>query len=351
MGISMKKFGMTSSGDEVLAYTLTGEGGAVCTLLNYGGTVQKLEIPDSEGNLADVVLGYDDMAGYESSHNMFQGALIGRHGNRIENAEFELGGKIFKLAKNNGNNHLHGGIKGFDKKIWLAETFVNSDGPAVRFKLLSPDMDEGYPGNLQVEVIYTLTDKNELRIEYEAVSDQDTVINLTNHAYFNLSGHGNGTILNHDMRINADSFTTINAECIPDGSFTKVEATPLDFRQPTRIGNGIDASHPAIQAGGGYDHNFVLNGRIGELRDCAEVYDPDSGRRMVVKTTLPGVQFYSGNFLAEHEGKAGKIYQKRSGFCLETQFFPNSLKHKNFPSPVFKAGEKFKHTTVYEFTK
>lgn len=350
MRISIESFGKTSHGEEVVSYFLEGDGGATCTLLNYGGTIQQLSVPDAFGRLADVVLGYDDMAGYESSDNMYQGALIGRHGNRIENAVFEIAGKTYEVARNNGNNHLHGGLVGFDKKIWQAHPFESSAGPAVEFRLLSPDGEEGYPGNLQVSVLYTLTADNALRIEYEATADQDTVINLTNHAYFNLSGNGSGNILDHHIRIDADRYTTINNECIPDGTFSDVAGTPLDLRTFTRIGDGIDSDHPAMVAGGGYDHNFVLRQFDKQLHPCAEVFDPVSGRRMKVATTLPGIQFYSGNFLQEHSGKQGKTYLNRSGLCLETQFFPNSLKHRNFPSPVFKAGEHFSHTTIYAFS-
>ncbi|MDD2375302.1 MAG: galactose mutarotase [Eubacteriales bacterium] len=349
MQISVGEFGKTADGRQVQAWRLEGDGGAVCTLLDYGGTVQQLLIPDAAGQMADVVLGYDSMEGYESADNGYHGALIGRHGNRIENAVFELGGKEYKLAANDGRNHLHGGTVGFDKKIWTARPLETEEGPSVAFSLISPDMEEGYPGNLQVTVTYTLTSDNELKLEYEAVSDQETVINLTNHSYFNLSGHQAGSIVDHLIMIEADEFTTINEECIPNGTFTSVAGTPLDLRQPTRIGDGINSDFAAIKAGQGYDHNFVIRDVDGTLKRCAQVIDTASGRTMTVSTTLPGIQFYSGNFVKEHVAKDGAVYRSRGGLCLETQFFPNSLKHKNFPSPIFKAGEKFHHITVYAF--
>lgn len=349
MQISVDHFGVAADGREVRAWRLEGDGGAVCTLLDYGATLQQLLIPDAAGELADVVLGYDSMAGYESAENAYQGAVIGRHGNRIEGAAFELGGKTYQLAVNDGRNHLHGGLIGFDKKIWSAKPLETTEGPSVMFSLMSPDMEEGYPGNLKVNVTYTLTSENALRLDYEAVSDKETVINLTNHSYFNLSGHGAGRIDDQKIMIEADEITSINDECIPDGGFLSVEGTPLDLRQLTPIGQGVESDHPAILAGKGYDHNFVIRGADGTLKKSAMALDPKSGRTMTVYTTLPGIQFYTGNFVTEHTAKDDATYNKRGGFCLETQYYPNSLKHKHFPSPVFQAGDSFRHTTVYAF--
>ncbi len=349
MSFTIKEFGKTRDGQTVHSFSLYQEDGTFCTLLSYGGALQRLLMPDRTGRLQDIVLGYDDMAGYESSLNPYYGALIGRHGNRIEGGVFEIDGKTYRLALNNGRNHLHGGNRGFDKVIWQGEPFNSAEGPSVRFYYHSPDGEEGYPGNLDVQVTYTLTADHALIIRYDAVADQKTVINLTNHSYFNLAGQGSGTILNHQVQIEADEFTVINDECIPNGVIAPVAGTALDFRQMKPIAQDIGGADPMIAAGQGYDHNFVLRSRAAGLKPCATVYEPKFGRVMTVETTLPGVQFYTGNFMKPDTGKEGVRYDYRNGFCLETQFFPNSLKHRNFPSPLFAAGEPFRHETVYRF--
>jgi len=350
MSFIIKEFGKTRDGQILHSFSLYQDNGTFCTLLSYGGTLQRLMMPDRTGRLQDVVLGYDDMAGYQSDLNPYHGALVGRHANRIEDAVFEIDGKVYEVARNNGRNHLHGGIKGFDKVIWQGEPFNTPEGPAVRFSYRSPDGEEGYPGNLDIRVTYVLKADCALAIRYEAVSDQKTVINLTNHSYFNLAGQGSGTILNHQVQIEADAYTAINDECIPNGDILPVAGTALDFRKMKPIGQDINSAEPAIVAGQGYDHNFVLRAQPDGLKPCATVYEPKFGRLMTVETTLPGVQFYTGNMMKPDSGKEGVRYDCRNGFCLETQYFPNSLKHKQFPSPVFAAGEPFRHETVYRFS-
>ncbi len=349
MSITICDFGKTQDGRPVQSITLGQADGTFCTLLSYGGILQRLLMPDRSGQLQDIVLGFDDLAGYEGPTNAYFGALIGRHGNRIEDACFDLDGRHYQLARNDGRNHLHGGLKGFDKAVWLTDAFESADGPSVRFYYRSADGEEGYPGNLDVQVLYTLTADHALIIRYEALADRKTVINLTNHSYFNLAGQGSGTILRHELKLHSDRFTVINNECTPTGEIADVAGTALDFRQFKPIGRDINSNDPMIAAGQGYDHNFIIRGPLGELKPCAEAYDPKSGRTMSVETTLPGVQFYSGNFLKPGNGKEGVRYDYRNGFCLETQFYPNSLRHPHFPSPVFDAGQPYRHTTIYRF--
>lgn len=343
---SKKFFGKTPDGSEVYLYTLKNQNGMTAEVINYGGIIVSLNVPDSQGKTEDVVLGCGSLEDYMTMSPFF-GAIIGRHGNRIENAQFELSGKVYKVLKNDGNNHLHGGAKGFDKVVWKV---VENDSNRIKLFYHSPDGEEGYPGNLDVTVTYTLTDENEIIMDYQAQSDQDTVINLTNHTYFNLSGHSSGNIVDHELKVYADKFTVNNEECIPTGEILDVAGTPMDFREFKPFKPGLMSSDWHIQCGKGYDHNFVLkvSGQKPEL--CAEVYDPQSGRKMQVYTTKPGVQLYTGNHV--HDGiigKGGVHYQKWSGFCLETQFFPNAMKHKHFPSPVLKAGETYHHITTYKF--
>jgi aldose 1-epimerase len=340
-------FGKTPDGQEVYLYTLENKNGLKAEIINYGGIIASLYVPDKEGKVDDIVLGFDTFEGYLENPSPYFGAIIGRHANRIEDACFELNGKIYKLFNNDGKNHLHGGRKGFDKVIW--EVTDKTDN-MMRLFYRSIDGEEGYPGNLDVYVKYTLTNENELSIEYEAKSDADTVVNLTNHSYFNLSGHSSGNILKHELKIYADEFTVNNNECIPTGEIIKVEGTPMDFREFKPLEPGLKSSDKHILCVGGYDHNFVLNvsGQKPEL--CAEVYDPASGRKMQVFTTSSGVQLYTGNYLNKDiVGKGGVPYQKWSGLCLETQVFPNGMKHKHFPSPVLKAGELYHNTTIYRF--
>lgn len=337
---------MTPDGAEAFLYTLENRNGMKAEVTNYGCIIVSLYVPDSKGKLDDVVLGCETL---EDTIKMspFFGAVVGRHANRIENAEFELNGKVYKLLKNNGNNHLHGGARGFDKVLWEV---VEKSGNAIKLFYRSVDGEEGYPGNLDVTLTYTLTDENELIMDYVAKSDQDTVVNLTNHSYFNLSGHGSGDIVNHQFKIYADKFTVNNNECIPTGEILPVAGTVMDFTEFRSLKEGLMSQDHHIQCGNGYDHNFVLNGTGESPRLCAEVYDPASGRKMQVYTTKPGIQLYSGNKL--HDGiigKGGVRYRKWAGFCLETQFFPNAMKHKHFPSPILKAGETYHHITSYKF--
>ncbi|MCC6342626.1 MAG: galactose mutarotase [Bryobacterales bacterium] len=346
--IRKQPFGQTRNGEPVELYTLTNSNGVETSITNYGGRVVTLKVPDRAGKFADVVLGFDSLDPYLGNSPYF-GALIGRYGNRIGKARFTLDGKEYKLAANNGPNALHGGVVGFDKVPWKGEEGTGEE-PSLKLTYLSKDGEEGYPGNLSVTVVYTLTDRNELRIDYEAATDKDTVLNLTNHSYFNLAGEGVGDILGHEIMINADRFTPIDSGLIPTGELKPVKGTPFDFTKSTAIGARINDRDQQIQFGKGYDHNFVLNGG-GGLALAARVVEPHSGRIMEVLTTQPGVQFYTGNFLdGSVKGKGGKAYPYRSAFCLETQHFPDSPNKPGFPSVVLKPGEKFTSTTVYRFT-
>ncbi|MCC6393908.1 MAG: galactose mutarotase [Bryobacterales bacterium] len=347
MKIRKQPFGQTKNGESVELYTLTNRNGVETSITNYGGRVVTLKVPDRAGKFADVVLGFDTLDGYLGNSPYF-GALIGRYGNRIGKAKFTLDGKEYKLAANNGPNALHGGVLGFDKVVWNGEQGAGEE-PSLKLNYLSKDGEEGYPGNLSVTVVYTLTDRNELKIDYAASTDKDTVLNLTNHSYFNLAGEGVGDILNHEIMINADRFTPIDSGLIPTGELRPVKGTPFDLTKPVAIGAHINDKDQQILFGKGYDHNFVLNG--GGLALAARVVEPKSGRVMEVLTTQPGVQFYTGNFLdGSVQGKGGKAYPHRSAFCLETQHFPDSPNKPDFPSVVLKPGEKFESTTVYRFT-
>jgi len=345
-----KVFGTTADGKTADLYTLKNKNGMQVSITNFGATVVSIIVPDKAGKMADVALGYDDLAGYELNKN-YLGVLVGRYGNRIAHGKFSIDGAEYTLAKNNGDNSLHGGIKGFNKAMWEAKEVSKGGEPAVEMKYVSKDGEEGYPGNLFVTVVYTLTNKNELKIDYSATTDKKTVVNLTNHTYFNLAGQGSGDILKHDLMINADTFTPVDSGLIPTGELKKVEGTPFDFRRTTAIGARIDASDEQIKLGGGYDHNFVLNRKAATgLSLAARVSDPASGRTMEVWTTEPGVQFYTGNFLdGSFKGKGGGAYQKRTAFCLETQHFPDSPNHPSFPTTLLKPGEKYHTTTVYKF--
>ncbi|HEU5235520.1 MAG TPA: aldose epimerase family protein, partial [Pyrinomonadaceae bacterium] len=323
-GQTVKKdnFGKTNDGQIVDIYTLTNKNGLEAKITNFGGIITSLKVPDRQGKIEDVVLGFDNLDGYLKGHPYF-GALIGRYGNRIAKGRFTLNGVEYKLAVNNGENHLHGGIKGFDKVVWNAKPLKVPNGAALQLTYLSKDGEEGYPGNLSVKVIYTLTNTNDLKIEYWASTDKDTVVNLTSHSYFNFAGQGNGDILNHQLLISARRFTPTDAGSIPTGELKNVNSTPFDFTSSFQIGARINEDDQQLKFGKGYDHNFVLNGRIGTLRQAAVVYEPNSGRLMEIWTTEPGIQFYSGNFLdGTITGKEGKVYQQRYGFCLETQHFP-----------------------------
>ncbi len=343
-------FGKTSSGETVELYTLKNLKGIEARVITYGGIIVSLKVPDRDGKLADVVLGFDSLDGYLKEHPYF-GALIGRYGNRIGKGRFVLKGIEYKLARNNGENHLHGGNKGFDKVVWKAKPVAGKEDSALELSYRSRDGEEGYPGNLSVSVTYALTDANELRIDYRATTDKITVLNLTNHSYFNLAGQGEGDILGHLLTIPADRYTPVDAGLIPTGELQRVDATPFDFRQPHSIGERIGANNEQLKFGKGYDHNFVVNGTSGTLRLAARVAEPKSGRVMEVLTTEPGVQFYCGNFLdGTLRGKGGKAYQHRYGLCLETQHFPDSPNKPSFPSVSLSPGERYQTTTVYRFS-
>ena len=344
-----ESFGKTREGQAVELYTLTNRSGVEAKITTYGGTVVSLKVPDRAGKLEDVVLGFDRLEGYQKGTAYF-GAIIGRFGNRIARGRFTLGGVEYKLATNNGENHLHGGVRGFDKVVWNARPLKTAGGSALELTYLSKDGEEGYPGNLSVRVVYTLTDKNELRIDYSATTDKDTVVNLTHHSYFNLAGHGNGDILGHQLTINGDRFTPTDAGAIPTGELRAVKGTPFDFTRATAIGAHIGEDEEQLKLGKGYDHNWVINGRAGTLRQAAKVVEPTTGRVMEVWTTEPGMQFYTGNYLDGSDvGKGGKVYKHRYGFCLETQHYPDAPNKPSFPSTTLKKGGRYRTTTIYKF--
>lgn len=342
-------FGTTADGRAVDKYTIRNAQGAEMTVLTYGGIIQSLKMPDRTGAFDDVVMGFDTVAEYEKSSPYF-GALIGRVGNRIANGTFSLDGKVYTLAKNNGPNHLHGGVKGWDKAVWQAEPFQDKRGPGLLLTHTSPDGDEGYPGKVTAHVRYTLTAENELIVEYHATTDAPTIINLTQHSYFNLAGSKASDILGHELTINADRFTPVDDGLIPTGELAPVEGTPFDFRTPTTIGARIANTDVQLTRGKGYDHNFVLNRGGDGLQLAASVYEPVTGRTMEIRTTEPGIQFYSGNFLdGSFTGKAGRAYPHRAGLCLETQHYPDSPNQPSFPSVVLRKGEDYKSETVFRF--
>lgn len=349
MSILKKSFGQLPCGAEADLYILTNSSGASVEITNYGGIVRAVRVPDRDGKLSDVVLGYQDVSGYIPAAG-YLGALIGRVGNRIKEGKFTLGGVSYQVAKNEGGkNHLHGGMKGFDAKLWNATPLEGICEDKLILKLTSVDGDENYPGTLNAMVTYAFTDDNDFIIRYEAVSDKDTLCNLTNHSYFNLSGEDSGkTILDHTIEINADTFTVVDPECIPTGEMRGVAGTPFDLREAKRIGDGIDAQDEQIGFGQGYDHNFNLNDD--GLRFAARVCDPATGRTMDVLTDMPAVQFYAGNCLAGVKpGKSGRVYARREGLCLETQYAPDSINHPEFPDSVLYAGEKYDYTTIFIF--
>lgn len=346
MQIDKAPWGSTEDGTPVEQYTLVNQNGMMVKIITLGGTVTELWVPDKDGNFADVVLGFDDVAGYESPNNPYFGCIVGRYANRIANGQFTLDGRTYTLVQNNGPNSLHGGVKGFHLRVWKAYPLYTPDGPALRLKYLSHDGEEGFPGNLNVTVTYTLTNDNALRIDYLATTDKPTVVNLTNHSYFNLKGEGNGTILEHELMLNADHYTPTDDTLIPTGEIAPVEGTIFDFRTPHTIGERIkELAEPPFK---GYDHNFVLNNPEGKLILAAKVKELTSGRIMEVYTDQPGVQLYCGNWL-DVVGKGGKYYGQYYGFCLETQHYPDSPNKPNFPSVVLRPGETYKTTTIYKF--
>lgn len=344
MSIVSEKFGTTKESAEVTRYTITNKNGLSMSALDYGAIISHLMVPDKNGTLDDIVLGFDNVAGYEVN-GCFFGSFIGRHGNRIGDAKFVLNGKTYELEKNDGKNNLHGGTPGYHKVMYQASTTDNS----VTFTRVSPDMEQGYPGNLDICVTYTLTDEDELRIDYKMKSDQDTLCNPTNHSYFNLKGHNGGTITDHKLYIKANGFTETTEDLIPNGTIVDVTGTPMDFRTKKPISQDIEADYQPLKVAGGYDHNFVLDKKEGALEKVGEVSEDTTGRTMEIYTDLPGMQLYSGNFIEKEDGKGGNVYTKRTGVCFETQYFPNSVNIPAFPSCVLKAGDEFTSTTIYKF--
>jgi len=335
-------------GRPITLYTLTNSHGLEVKAMTYGAILVSMRVPDRKGEFADIVLGHETPEGYVPNPP-YLGALVGRYANRIAGGQFTVDGKQYQLAKNDGPNTLHGGIKGFDKVMWEGEQLKGK--AAVAFTYLSKDGEENFPGNLKVKVTYTLNDENELVIDYQATTDKATPINLSQHSYFNLSGEGNGEILNHEVMLNADKFTPVDKNLIPTGELRPVKGTPMDFTTPTKIGARIDDNYDQLVLGHGYDHNFVINRKGAGLELAARVYEPTSGRVLEVLTTQPGVQFYSGNFLdGTVTGKQGHVYKRRYGFCLETQHFPDSPNHPDFPSAILKPGETFLSKTVFKFS-
>ena len=337
-------FGQTQKGEEAHIYRFQNSHGVVMQVTDLGATLQTLLVPDSAGQLYDVVLGYDSVPGYEQGNGNL-GATVGRNANRIGKARFVLQGKTYSLAQNDGQNNLHSGLDYYFLRIWKVKECTDQ---SITFSLHSPDGDQGYPGALDMEVTYTLTEDNEVKISYFGVPDQDTVINMTNHSYFNLNGHASGDILQHTLWVDADSFTRADEESIPTGEIVPVEGTPMDFREKKTIGKEIDVDYEALIFGKGYDHNWCLNNK-GKLQKVAEVSGDITGITMEVITDLPGVQIYTGNFLEAEQGKEGAVYRKRQGVCFETQYYPDAINHPNFPSPVCKATETYQTTTVYRF--
>ena len=340
-------FGTTSDGTAVQLFTLIGAGGARATITDYGGTLTSLRVPDRHGRLGHVVLGFDDVSGYQSpafrQTTPYLGALIGRYGNRIAEGRFALDGRAYQLSRNNGPNSLHGGAHGFDQRVWQAEPGTSPEGSMLTLRYRSPDGEEGYPGTLHVTVVYTLTAANELVVDYEATTDQPTVVNLTNHAYFNLSLGASPDVLAHELTLAADRYTVVDDTLIPTGELRTVAGTPFDFRVPRAIGARL------AQVPGGYDHNWVLNTDTGPL-GSAHAYDPASGRTLTVTTDQPGVQFYAGNFLdGSLVGRGGVAYGKHAGFCLETQHFPDSPNQPAFPSTVLRPGHTLRSRSRYAF--
>jgi aldose 1-epimerase len=357
-GVTRSSFGRLPNGTPVDLFTLTNANGLEIRTIPYGAIIVSARVPDRTGRLDDVVSGFDTLEGYLGGHPYF-GAVVGRYGNRIAKGRFTLDGKTFQLATNNGANHLHGGVKGFDKQLWRGEPVARNGDAGVSYTLTSRDGDEGYPGTLNVRVTYTLRPSNELVIDYEATADRATPINLTQHSYFNLAGDGNGDILGHELTIDADRFTPVDEGLIPTGELASVEGTPFDFRRSAAIGARINADNAQIRYGKGYDHNWVLNHHESSSSSSSfsaapvhavRLVEPQSGRTLDVATTEPGVQFYSGNFLdGTIRGKSGRVYQQRHGLCLETQHFPDSPNHSNFPSTILRPGGRYRTRTIFTF--
>jgi aldose 1-epimerase len=349
-GMTKTAFGRTKDGKAVDLYVLRNTNMVEAAITTYGGTLVQLKSPDRTGAVADVVLGYDTLDGYLADTS-YQGSLVGRYANRIAGGAFTLDGKAYTLAKNNGENAIHGGLKGFNSVVWSARDVSTAAAPALELTYVSADGEEGYPGKLTVKAVYTLTDANELRIDYTATTDKPTIVNLTNHAYFNLSGSHARDVLGHEITINAERFTPVDASLIPTGELRSVSMTPLDFRVPMAIGARIESDHEQMKLGIGYDHNFVLgDAPSSATRRAATVYEPVSGRVLEVSTTEPGIQLYTGNWLDGKIGKGGVPMAKRTGFCLETQHFPDSPNRPSFPTTVLRPGQTFRSTTIFKLS-
>ena len=345
--IEQQRFGQTAHGRAVDLYTLANDPGVEARIMTYGGTLVSLRTPDRRGVRADIVLGFDDFPSYLDQHPYF-GSLIGRYANRIAGAKFQLNNQSYQLAQNDGRHHLHGGFRGFDKVLWEARPQASLAGAQLALGYLSPAGEEGYPGNLSVRVVYTLSDGNELRLDYSATTDADTPVNLTNHAYFNLAA--SGTVLGHILRLVAEKFLPVDDGLIPTGEKRPVHGTPFDFTQTAAIGSRIKDADSQLRLAGGYDHCWILNKEAAACALAAELYEPQSGRLLSVFTTQPGMQLYTGNFLnGSIRGKEGAVYEKHAGICLETQHFPNSPNQPTFPTSLLKVGETYRQTTIYRF--
>ena len=351
MEIKKVPFGITKDGEETDLYTLINAQGMSAQITNFGATLVSLRFPQHTSAMIDITLGHDSLSDYEQGIVYF-GSTVGRFANRIADGTFSIHGKQYRLNQNEGTNHLHGGDQGFHKAIWKADMRMMAAGPSVTLSYLSEDGEEEYPGNLSATVAYTLTNENELRIDYFAETDQTTIVNMTHHSYFNLGGAGSGDILDHILTIYADQYTPIDGRMIPTGEFRDVKGTPMDFINPHEIGARIDMRDDQLHFGKGYDHNWVLNGGTGALAPAAKVTEPTSGRTLEVYTTQPGLHFYTGNFLNNRiMGKDKQVYGHRGGFCLETQNFPDAPNRPEFPSAILEPGQKYEHTTIYRFSK
>jgi len=349
--IERQSFGSTSQGEPIDLFKMVNRSGMEVAITNYGATIVSLKTRDRNGNLGDVVLGYDTLEGYESGNSYF-GATIGRYANRIAQGHFRLNGKDYSLPRNNYGNTLHGGVRGFNKRVWRARDISSASELSLEMRYAAKDGEEGFPGNLNVTVVFTLPlNRNQLRIEYTASTDAPTIVNLTNHSYFNLSGEGVGNVLDHQLTVFSSKLTPVDGSLIPTGEIRSIKNTPFDFTKPASIGSRIDDKNEQLKFGRGYDHNWVLSGKRHPMAKAATLYDPKSGRTLQIMTTEPGIQFYSGNFLdGSIRGKDGKSYAYRSALCLETQHFPDSPNHPSFPSVVLKPAETFHSTTVYRFS-
>jgi len=345
--IQEESFKSVYQGKQTDLYTLVNRNGLIAQITNYGAIIVSIYVPDRNGSLADIVQGYDTISEYINGNSPYMGAICGRCANRIAKGKFSLNGKEYSLAINNGPNHLHGGITGFSKVVWNVVRFTSS---CVEMEYLSQDMEEGYPGNVNVSVTYTLTDADELRLDYLAATDRPTVFNLASHSYFNLAGEGSGSVYDQELAINAAFYTPVDNSSAPTGEILNVRNTPFDFSTPKRIGEAIDSDNEQLKFGAGYDHNFVLDHRTGTLGHAVTAYDPSSGRVMEIYTTQPGVQLYSANWINNEPGKGGKRYQRRWAFCLETQHFADAINKPHFPTVILNPGEKYEHTCIHKFT-